>query len=209
MKSEVSTFFRRVMLLCRKASVLCREQCFFTCWQLVLCQSTRLQISLHWPIHPGNECCALPILLPVSTFHIQYNTNAEPLHSHSHHISHHCVSQLPLDSRFFLFFLPPQHKMWPVARCNRTEKPESASYLSFLGTQTYCQCRKNWQQRETQQEREKGRELVGAEGLHKHDEQIRDLSINQAVTTRSRANWIVPGSPERAQTILSSALLNY
>lgn len=63
--------------------------------------------------------------------------------------------------------------MWPAAGRNGTEKSESASYLSFLGTVNVGKT---------------DRELVGAEGLHKHDEQIRDLSINQAVTTCSLAN---------------------
>lgn len=38
------------------------------------------------------------------------------------------------------------------------------------------------------EEGEEGREVVEAEGLYKHDEQIRDLSIKQAVTTRCLAN---------------------
>lgn len=76
------------------------------------CQSTLLRISprwrVGWPTHPGNERSALPTLSPVSTFHIQYYTNAEPLHSH--HISPpRCLLQLPLDSSFFClrFFFTP------------------------------------------------------------------------------------------------------
>ena len=145
-----------------------------------------------WPTHPGNECSAIPTLSPVSTFHIQYYTNAEPLHSH--HISPRCLFQLPLDSRFS-FFLPPQHKMRPTTRHSGTEKV----WLGFLCALIYCQCRANWQ-------KERGRERRRSSwgwGVIQYNQQIKDPSINQAVTTRCLVNWIVPGSPERVQTLLS------
>lgn len=40
----------------------------------------------------------------------------------------------------------------------------------------------------TERGEEKDGEVVGADGLYKHDEQIKDLSINQAVTTRCLDN---------------------
>lgn len=91
---------------------------------------------------PGNGRSALPSLWPVSTFHIQYYTNADPLPSH-HTFHPRCLLQLPLDSSFFFFFYPPQHKMWPAASHSRTEKSLSRLVAStFLGTPMYCQCRK-------------------------------------------------------------------
>lgn len=106
----------RAILLSRKAFVCCGEQSFFfTCWQLTLCQSPQLWISQRWRLADqpilGNEYCALLTLSPVSTFHIQYYTNAE--HLHSHHISSCCLLQLPPWQHFFPLSTPIAEKVAP------------------------------------------------------------------------------------------------
>ncbi len=179
------------------------NEAFFTCWQSAPCQSTQLWISLHWRLadRPILGTNALPSLSPVSTFHIRYYTNAEPLLPA-------VSSNYPLTASFFFFlFYPHSTKCGSRLVTAGQKKSESASCLSFLSWHSDIL---SMQEEVTgREEGEEGREVVEAEGLYKHDEQIRDLSIKQAVTTRCLANWIVPGSPERAQTILSLALLNY
>lgn len=119
------TCSRSAMLLCSKAFVWCWEQCFF--FSLA---DSRLSVNQHsselaradgwltWS-DPGNECSALPSLSPVSTFHIQYYTNAE--HSpFPPHFPPAVSCNYPLTAFFFSF--SPQHKMWPAAPHSRTEK---------------------------------------------------------------------------------------
>lgn len=113
---------------------------------------------------PGNECSALPSLSPVSTFHIQYYTNAE--HSpFPPHFPPAVSCNYPLTAFFFPF--PHSTKCGPQHLTAGQKKSESACCLSFLSTLMYCQCRKEVTVRERDG---KTREVVGAEGLHKHDE---------------------------------------
>lgn len=180
---------------------------FFTCWQLAPCQSTQLWISLHWRLadRPILGTNALPF--PHCRLSAPFTYNIIQMQGLSIPITFLPVvsSNYPLTAGFFFFFTPTaQNVACGSSQQDRKSLSRLVASAFFLGTLIYCQCRKKWQK-----ERGRGREVVGAEGLYKHDEQIRDLSIKQAVTTRCLANWIVPGSPERAQTILSLALLNY
>lgn len=194
------------MLLCRKASVWCGEQGFVTCWLSALCQSTHAWISPRWRLadRPILGTTALPY--PHCRLSAPFTYNIIQMQSLSIPITFlpTVSSNYPLTA-VFVFFSPHSTKCGPRLVTAGQKRSESASWLSFLGIQIYCQCRKTWQ-REVERKTER---WLGLRGLYKHDEQIKDLSINQAVTTCCQDNWIVPGSPERTQTILSLALLNY
>lgn len=100
----------------KRIGVVMRTRLFHLLTDGPLSISTSLDepaLMVGWPILPANECCALPTLSPVSTFHIRYNTNAEPLHSHSRHILPAVSCSSPLTAGFTLFFHPYSTKCGP------------------------------------------------------------------------------------------------
>lgn len=194
------------MPLCRKSWLWCWEQGFFTCWQLASCQSTQLWISLCWRLadRPIQGTNALPFphcrLSAPFTYNIIQMQNLSipviipPLLS---------LPTTPWQQVFFIYYFSPTAQNMARSSSHQDRKSlESAGCLSFLGTLIQCN------EEVTERERERRTER-GGWGWRVTQTQISDLSINQAVTTRCLSNWIAPGSPERAQTILSLALLNY
>lgn len=73
--------------------------------------------------------------------------------------------------------------MWPVAQQDRKSLSRLVASAFFA-----LKCTVNAGRTDRKREGEEDREAVGAEGLYKHDKQIRDLSIHQAVTTSCLAN---------------------
>lgn len=150
-------------------------------WLSVNQHSHELACADGWSV-PGNECSALPSLSPVSTFHIQYYTNAEPS-PFPPHFPPAVSCNYPLTA----FFFSPQHKMWPAAPHSRTEKvwvcllPQLSWHPDVLSMQEIVTVR------ERDGKTDRWLELRG----YTNTTNIRDLSINQAVTTRCLSNWIV------------------
>lgn len=130
-------------------------------WLSVNQHSHELACADGWSV-PGNECSALPSLSPVSTFHIQCYTNAEPS-PFPPHFPPAVSCNYPLTA--FFFFPTAQN----VARSTSQQDRKSLSLLvasAFLAPW----CTVNAGNSDSKREGRKDRQVVGAEGLHKHDE---------------------------------------